>query len=111
MRKSAFACGLLATVAFSGPTWANESVIKATSDPNNWAIQSGDYAGTRYSTLDQITTENVGQLKVAWTFSTGVLRGHEGGPLVVGDTMWLHIAGNANVAIGRIRHDRWQLAL
>ena len=92
MRKSAFACGLLATVAFSGPTWANESVIKATSDPNNWAIQSGDYAGTRYSTLDQITTENVGQLKVAWTFSTGVLRGHEGGPLVVGDTMWLHSA-------------------
>jgi PQQ-dependent dehydrogenase (methanol/ethanol family) len=92
MRKSAFACGLLATVAFSGSTWANESVIKLTSDPNNWAIQSGDYAGTRYSTLDQITTENVGQLKVAWTFSTGVLRGHEGGPLVIGDTMWLHSA-------------------
>ena len=92
MRKSAFACGLLATVAFTGPTWANESAIKAASDPNNWAIQSGDYAGTRYSTLDQITTENVGQLKVAWTFSTGVLRGHEGGPLVIGDTMWLHSA-------------------
>ena len=92
MRKSAFACGLLATVAFSGAAWANESVIKASSDPNNWAIQSGDYAGTRYSTLDQITTENVGQLKVAWTFSTGVLRGHEGGPLVIGDTMWLHSA-------------------
>lgn len=92
MRKSAFACGLLATVAFTGPTWANEFAIKAASDPNNWAIQSGDYAGTRYSTLDQITTENVGQLKVAWTFSTGVLRGHEGGPLVIGDTMWLHSA-------------------
>jgi PQQ-dependent dehydrogenase (methanol/ethanol family) len=27
---------------------------------------------------------------VAWTFSTGVLRGHEGGPLVIGDTMYLH---------------------
>ena len=92
MRKSAFACGLLATAAFSAPVWANDDVIKLSSDPNNWAIQSGDYAGTRYSTLDQITTANVGQLKVAWTFSTGVLRGHEGGPLVVGDTMWLHSA-------------------
>ncbi|MBN9280973.1 MAG: PQQ-binding-like beta-propeller repeat protein, partial [Hyphomicrobium denitrificans] len=92
MRKSAFTLGLLATAAFSGPTWANESVVKLTSDLNNWAIKSGDYAGTRYSTLDQITTENVGQLKVAWTFSTGVLRGHEGGPLVIGDTMWLHSA-------------------
>jgi PQQ-dependent dehydrogenase (methanol/ethanol family) len=92
MRKSAFACGLLATVAFSAPVWANDDVIKLSSDPNNWAIQSGDYAGTRYSTLDQITKDNVGQLKVAWTFSTGVLRGHEGGPLVIGDTMYLHSA-------------------
>src|SRR5690606_5291326 len=34
--------------------------------------------------------ENVGDLQVAWTFSTGVLRGHEGGPLVVGDTLYVH---------------------
>jgi glucose dehydrogenase len=27
---------------------------------------------------------------VAWTFSTGVLRGHEGGPLVIGDTLFVH---------------------
>ena len=26
----------------------------------------------------------------AWTFSTGVLRGHEGAPLVIGDVMYLH---------------------
>ncbi len=92
MRKSAFAYGLLATAAFSAPVWANDDVSKLSSDPNNWAQQSGDYAGTRYSTLDQINTENVGQLKVAWTFSTGVLRGHEGSPLVIGDTMYLHSA-------------------
>jgi PQQ-dependent dehydrogenase (methanol/ethanol family) len=97
MRKSAFACGLLATAAFSAPTWANESVLKCSADPNQWCIQSGDYAGTRYSKLDQITTDNVGQLKVAWTFSTGVLRGHEGGPLVIGDTMYLHSAFPNNV--------------
>ncbi|SFV38595.1 methanol/ethanol family PQQ-dependent dehydrogenase [Hyphomicrobium facile] len=92
MRKSAFAYGLLATAAFSAPVWANDDVAKLSADPNNWAQQSGDYAGTRYSALDQINTENVGQLKVAWTFSTGVLRGHEGGPLVIGDTMYLHSA-------------------
>ena len=38
----------------------------------------------------QINKDNVGNLQVAWTFSTGVLRGHEGGPLVIGDTMWIH---------------------
>jgi PQQ-dependent dehydrogenase (methanol/ethanol family) len=53
-------------------------------------MQQHDYSATRYSTLDQINTKNVGSMKVAWTFSTGVLRGHEGSPLVVGNTMYLH---------------------
>ncbi len=35
-------------------------------------------------------TENVKDLRVAWTFSTGVLRGHEGGPLVIGDMLYIH---------------------
>jgi PQQ-dependent dehydrogenase (methanol/ethanol family) len=97
MRKSAIACGLLASVAYSAPVWANDDVIKLSSDPKNWAIQSGDYAGTRHSKLNQITTANVGSLKVAWTFSTGVLRGHEGSPLVIGNTMYLHTAFPNNV--------------
>ncbi len=92
MRKSAIACGLLASVAYTAPVWANDDVIKLSSDPKNWAVQSGNYAGTRHSKLNQITTANVGSLKVAWTFSTGVLRGHEGSPLVIGDTMYLHTA-------------------
>ncbi len=70
--------------------YANESVIEAIDNPDNWAIQTGDYANTRYSELDQITRENVGDLQVAWSFSTGVLRGHEGGPLIVGDMMYVH---------------------
>ena len=44
----------------------------------------------RYSKLDQINKDNVKNLKVAWTFSTGVLRGHEGGPLVIGNIMYVH---------------------
>src|SRR5713226_9207573 len=35
-------------------------------------------------------TANDEKLQVAWTFSTGVLRGHEGGPLIVGNTMYVH---------------------
>ena len=92
MKYWAKSTAVVALLACTSPAWANDDVIKLSSDPNNWVIQSGDYAGHRYSKLDQITTENVGQLKVAWTFSTGVLRGHEGGPLVVGDVMYLHSA-------------------
>ena len=81
---------LLACSAFTTPALANDDVIKQTSDPHQWALQTGDYANHRYSKLDQITTKNVADLKVAWTFSTGVLRGHEGSPLVIGDTMYIH---------------------
>ncbi len=80
MRKSALAIGLLASAAAS-PVMANDDVKKAIADPNNWAMQQGNYEGWRYSRLDQINTSNVKDLKVAWQFSTGVLRGHEGSPI------------------------------
>jgi lanthanide-dependent methanol dehydrogenase len=63
----------------------------------NWASQAGDYANHRYSPLAQITDKNVNKLQVAWTMSTGVLRGHEGSPLVLGDTMYIHTPFPNNV--------------
>jgi PQQ-dependent dehydrogenase (methanol/ethanol family) len=69
---------------------ANSELIKMQGNPNDWVMQAGDYANTRYSKLSQINAGNVGKLAPAWTFSTGVLRGHEGGPLVIGDTMYIH---------------------
>ncbi len=67
------------------------------SNPSDWASQAGDYANHRYSTLDQINAKNVGNLQVAWTMSTGVLRGHEGSPLVIGNTMYIHTPFPNNV--------------
>ena len=58
-------------------------------DPGEWPMPAKDYAGSRYSTLDDITADNAGRLTVAWTFSTGVLKGHEGAPLVIGSTMYI----------------------
>jgi len=54
-----------------------------------WQTPAGDYSGSRYSELAQITPANAKNLHAAWTFSTGVLRGHEGQPLVVGNTMYV----------------------
>ena len=79
-----------AAVAVPGVVSANDEVMALSQDANNWAMWGRTYDGQRYSPLDQINKENVGGLQVAWTFSTGVLRGHEGGPLVIGDTMWVH---------------------
>ena len=69
---------------------ANADLQKMMDDPNQWVIQTGDYSNQRYSELSQINKDNVGDLRVAWSFSTGVLRGHEGSPLVIGDVMYVH---------------------
>jgi lanthanide-dependent methanol dehydrogenase len=55
-----------------------------------WQTSGRDHALTRYSPLDLISAANVAQLRPVWTFSTGSLRGHEGNPLVVGSTMYVH---------------------
>ena len=90
MRKVLFAgLGSIAALA-AGGAWANDELIKLEKDPKGWSQPAGDYANTRYSKLNQITAANVGKLQVAWTFSTGVLRGHEGGPLVIGNMMYVH---------------------
>ena len=74
----------------ASPASANDELMKLSADPNQWAMPTGDYNNHRYSTLDQISASNVKDLRPVWTFSTGVLRGHEGNPLVVGDVMYVH---------------------
>jgi len=58
-------------------------------DDGQWTMAPKNYASTRFSSLDQINTSNVKQLKLAWTFSTGLTRGHEAAPLVVNGTMYV----------------------
>ena len=81
--------GLLLLPPFSQLGQASQELLDMQQNHGQWATTGRDYALTRYSSLDQISTQNAKDLKVAWTFSTGVLRGHEGAPLVVGDTMYL----------------------
>jgi lanthanide-dependent methanol dehydrogenase len=91
MRGFLFSTCLSAAALFAaGPSDANEELIKLSQDAKQWVMPAGNYANTRHSALKRITAANVGKLRVAWTFSTGVLRGHEGAPLVIGDMMYLH---------------------
>src|SRR5438105_7001712 len=72
--------------ATSLPTGATRS---AETDDGQWLMPAHDYASTRFSALTEINTGNVSRLQAAWTFSTGVERGHEAAPLVVGSTMYV----------------------
>ncbi|HYB09108.1 MAG TPA: methanol/ethanol family PQQ-dependent dehydrogenase [Alphaproteobacteria bacterium] len=76
---------------------ANEELIKLQKDPAQWVMPTGNYANWRYSTLTQINATNVKNLRPVWTFSTGVLRGHEGGPLIIGNVMYVHTPFPNNV--------------
>jgi len=62
---------------------------RAVAQDAQWTMPAKDYSATRYSGLTQITTANAARLRPVWTFSTGVLGGHEGQPLVVGHTMYV----------------------
>jgi len=88
---------VLTSAACSNAVSAQSDLEKAMGSSSNWASQAGDYANHRYSDLNQINAGNVAKLQVAWSMSTGVLRGHEGSPLVIGDTMYVHTPFPNNV--------------
>ena len=68
-------------VVTAPPAWAQSG--------NEWLMYGGDYANTRYSTLNQINTGNVSGLRVKWLRSLGSLESQEATPIVIGDTMYV----------------------
>jgi PQQ-dependent dehydrogenase (methanol/ethanol family) len=84
------AASVAALVAAPGISQANAEVETLSKDAKNWATWGGDYAGTRYSSLTEINKDTAKNLQPVWTFSTGALRGHEGGPLVVNGLIYIH---------------------
>jgi len=67
----------------------NATTAATAADAGGWPMAGHDYANTRFSPLNEIDAGNVGRLQLAFTFSTGVVRGHEAAPLVVGSTMYI----------------------
>lgn len=84
----------LAIAAGAAAQPASDAAIKppvsaAPADDGQWTMPAKNYASTRYSELAEITEDNVKNLQVAFTFSTGVNKGQEAAPLVVGSTMYI----------------------
>jgi alcohol dehydrogenase (cytochrome c) len=73
------ACAML--VATASPALAQTG--------GEWPHYGGDQANTRYSTLDQINTGTVKNLRVAWMHSLGSLESQQSSPLIVGDTLYV----------------------
>jgi glucose dehydrogenase len=97
---------LACTLLFALPLQAAPDLERAMANPNNWAHARGQYNNQGYSALSQINTKNVKDLKLAWTFSTGVNRGHEGAPLVIDGVMYVHTAFPNNVYALDLNNDQ-----
>jgi len=70
----------------TAPTGASVAVDE---EDGQWTMPAKNYASTRFSGLQDINTGNVASLKLAWSFSTGVLRGHESAPIIANNTMYV----------------------
>jgi lanthanide-dependent methanol dehydrogenase len=84
MGAAAFLCG----TSHAADRRGRPSPSPASAD-SEWRMPAKDFAGTRFSTLTDITPEKAPSLHPVWTFSTGVLGGHEGQPLVVDGVMYV----------------------
>jgi len=61
----------------------------ANPEPRNWLMYRRTYDGQGFSPLDQINAGNVADLVPAWTFSTGVVEGHQSPPIVNDGIMFI----------------------
>lgn len=83
-----FKPGIVLVAALAATLAAGASSVFAQAG-HDWPHYGGDQANTRYSTLKQINTRNVKNLRVAWMTSLGSLESQESTPLVIGDTMYV----------------------
>jgi alcohol dehydrogenase (cytochrome c) len=76
-----------------------ERLLNAAKEPQNYLTYGGDYFGTRYSTLTQITPANVKNLNLAWVYQAAVTGSWQPTPLVVDGIMYLTQRPNDVIAL------------
>src|SRR5687767_6589241 len=64
----------------------------ADTEPGQWMSHGRTYGEQRFSPLDQITTESVGKLRLAWFADLEARRGQEATPLVVDGVLYVSTA-------------------
>src|SRR5690242_13681745 len=100
MRRPIFVLAFLLTLTVELPaqvTW--ERLVNATREPQNWLTHSGTLQSQRYSTLSEITPDNVKNLELKWVFQARSFEKFEATPLVVDGVMYTVQAPNDVVAL------------
>src|ERR1700678_1384974 len=77
----------------------------------NWLTYNGDYTGRRFSGLDQITQQNVDQLRAQWVFHIPKSSELEVTPVMVGGIMFVTAANDAYALDARTGRQIWHHAM
>src|SRR5712664_4064582 len=83
-------------------SWANvdsSRLINADQQPGNWMSYGRTYSEQRFSPLNQINDQNVGQLALAWYVDLDTRRGQEATPVVVDGVMYFTTAWSKVFAV------------
>jgi PQQ-dependent dehydrogenase (methanol/ethanol family) len=65
------------------------STANSPADDGQWSMPSKNFASTRFSSLTELTTENVRALVPMFSFSLAVNKGQEAAPIVVDNVMYV----------------------
>ena len=76
-----------------------ERLLNAADEPSNWLMYSHTYNSWRFSSLNEITTANVKNLRVKWLFQGRHSEKFETTPLIVNGIMYLTRPENAIYAL------------
>lgn len=103
--------------AFPADRMQASKEVQSNVPDGEWQAYGRTAAGRRYSPLDQITPDNVGDLKVAWTYHTGDIRGpndpveatYEVTPLMIDDTVYICTPHNLVIALDAVTgKEKWR---
>jgi alcohol dehydrogenase (cytochrome c) len=100
---------VLALVCGSLPAQVtSDRLLRTAEEPRNWLTYSGGYMSQRYSTLGQITPENVKLLEQKWVFQAESLQKFETTPLAIDGILYVTQPPNDVVALdGRTGRAFW----
>lgn len=104
MRSTLTAAVLLAVAGLTGSAFAADVSVVTDArlknpEPENWLMWRGTYDGHGHSPLNQINSDNVGNLVPVWSFSTGVAEGHQSPPIVNDGIMYVSTPQNQVIAL------------
>jgi alcohol dehydrogenase (cytochrome c) len=66
-----------------------DRLLRAGAEPADWLMYSGTYQSRRFSALDQVNRQTVGQLKIAWVYQLQKAGLFEASPVVSDGVMYI----------------------